>query len=106
MSTDRRAETLQRNPPRRWRFRRIARNESGATAIEFAIVVGPFLLIIGGIIEVGVMLFAEYTLQNAVRRPRAKIQVGAMKTATASDFKTVICDEAPKPEELRHEDRQ
>jgi Flp pilus assembly protein TadG len=86
---------LQRSPPRNWNFRRIARNESGATAIEFAIVVGPFLFIIGSIIEVGVMLFADYTLQNAVQEASRQIQIGEMKTATASDFKTLICENAP-----------
>ena len=82
---------------------RFIHDRHGATAIEFAIVVGPFIFLVGGIIEVGLMLFTEYALQNAVQDAARQIQVGNVRSAssgltpvkTPDDFKTLICDRAP-----------
>lgn len=82
---------------------RFIRDRRGATAIEFAIVVGPFIFLVGGIIEFGFMLFTEYTLQNAVQDAARQIQVGKVRSASSNllpvtqpaAFKTLICDRAP-----------
>lgn len=76
------------------RFRTFARDSQGATAIEFAFVVGPFIFLIAGIVEVGFMLFTEYTLQNAVQEASRQIKSGDMTTATSVQFKTEICKRA------------
>lgn len=82
-------------PPRLQSFRSLLKDQRGATAVEFALVVGPFLIFLGAIIEVGIMLFTEYTLQNAVQEASRQIQTGQMTAATSSDFKTLLCQKAP-----------
>ena len=44
------------------------RNERGAAAVEFALVVIPLLLVIGGIINFGVAFANQISLDNAVRQ--------------------------------------
>lgn len=76
-------------------IRRVGKDTQGATAIEFAMVVWPFILLIGGITEIGIALFTEYTLQNAVQEAGRKIQTGQMEGKGVEQFKTEICDKAP-----------
>ena len=76
------------------RLRRLARDSQGATAIEFAIVIFPFLLVVASIVEVGIMLFSAYTLQNAVQEASRGIRTGQMATTTSDQFKADICGRA------------
>jgi Flp pilus assembly protein TadG len=48
--------------------RRRRRNERGASAVEFALTVIPLLLIVGGIINFGVVFSQKLALDNAVRQ--------------------------------------
>ena len=52
----------------RWRTRTNGRNERGASAVEFALVVIPLLLVVGGIINFGVAFANQISLDNAVRQ--------------------------------------
>ncbi|HEY3777222.1 MAG TPA: TadE/TadG family type IV pilus assembly protein [Rhizomicrobium sp.] len=56
------------SPKKRCRLsgRRLARAESGIAAVEFALLVPMFLIMMMGIIDVGQMLFAYYELDQAV----------------------------------------
>lgn len=78
--------------------RRFSRSERGATAVEFALVAGPLLLLLGVTCETGIMLFAEYTLQNAAQVAARTVRTGQASGAngaaamTASQFKTIICN--------------
>ncbi len=47
-------------------FRRLAKEEDGASLLEFAILSPVLLLILFGIIEMGLILFAAITLEHAV----------------------------------------
>jgi Flp pilus assembly protein TadG len=69
--------------------RRYAKSESGAAAVEFAMVALPFFMLLGVILETGIMMFFEYTLQ-------ASVQTGQAKTLAlnAANFKTEICKTA------------
>ncbi|MFT3989153.1 TadE/TadG family type IV pilus assembly protein [Aestuariivirga sp.] len=80
------------------RFRRIKESESGATVVEFAMVAGPFFLVLGCICETGLVLFSEYVLQNSTQEAARLVRTGQV-TATdgtiimsAADFKAKICD--------------
>ncbi len=84
-----------------WRaglLRRFSRSERGATAIEFALVGGPFFFLLGCICETGIMLFTEYVLQNATQTAARTVRTGQASTTdgtaliSAADFKTIICD--------------
>lgn len=72
---------------------RFARGERGATAVEFALVAGPFLLLVFGIIELGLVLLVSLTLENAIIDVGRTIRTGQVQSAsgTAASFKTAVC---------------
>jgi Flp pilus assembly protein TadG len=74
-------------------IRRFGKSERGVTAIEFAIVGGPFIYLLGVIFETGVMLFAEYAIENGVSRAARMIRTGQVQkgSLSASAFKDEVC---------------
>ncbi len=74
---------------------RFRRSRDGATAVEFAIVATPFLALMFGILDLGLVFLVSTTLENAVEEASRKIRTGELQTAggTASTFKTAVCDE-------------
>jgi Flp pilus assembly protein TadG len=87
---------------RRWR-----RDESGATAVEMAIVAMPFLLLLFGIMSVCLFYFANFAIENAVWQAARAIRTGQVQqgkgaftgTSTNADkkaaFKKALCAAAP-----------
>ena len=73
---------------------RFARAERGATAVEFALVGIPFLMLIFAIIELGLVFLVSITLETAVADVGRTIRTGQVQTAggTASTFKTAVCN--------------
>lgn len=70
------------------------RNENGTTAVEFAIVGGPFLLLLFAIIETSLFFFASQYLESTVDDVTRKLRTGQMKSInTAEEFKTAVCAE-------------
>ena len=80
--------------PRAGALKRYGRAESGATAIEFAIVGGPFLYLLCVILEMGMMLFSEYAIEHATAQAARLVRTGQVQNGTmsAADFKQVVCD--------------
>jgi Flp pilus assembly protein TadG len=78
---------------RRGLFRLFKKSEEGVTAIEFALVGGPFLYLLCVIFEAGLMLFSEYVIENGVAQAARKIRTGEarMGSVSASGFKTLVC---------------
>jgi Flp pilus assembly protein TadG len=78
--------------PRRWR-----RDASGTTAIEFAFVAGPFLLLLFGIMGVGLFFFTTFSLENAVERTGRLIRTGQVQQGgmTGQQFKEKVCELTP-----------
>ena len=76
--------------------RRYAKSESGAAAVEFAMVALPFFMLLGVILETGIMMFFEYTLQASVQKASRLIRTGQAKSLalTAANFKAEICKTA------------
>lgn len=76
--------------------KRFLRNTRGVTAVEFAMVAPVFFMALGVVIEVGIMLFAEYVLQASVQDAARQIRTGQAQSAGASAaaFKTQICENA------------
>jgi Flp pilus assembly protein TadG len=80
-------------------LRRFSKSQSGATAVEFALVAGPFFFVLACICETGLMLFTEYVLQNAVQEASRQVRTGQVTSTdgtllkSASQFKDVICNE-------------
>jgi Flp pilus assembly protein TadG len=87
---------------RRWRG-----DESGATAVEFAMVAMPFLLLLFGIMSVCLFYFANFSIENAVWQAARAIRTGQMQTSqgaysgavTDQDrkiaFRKALCKAAP-----------
>lgn len=79
-----------------------ARNEAGTTAIEFAMVIGPFLFLLFGIISVGFYFFVTFSLEHAVesasrviRTGQAQDSSGGKTPLTGATFKAKICEKLP-----------
>ncbi len=74
--------------------KKFSQSETGATAVEFALVAGPFFLVLGVIIETGFVLFAEYTLQSAVQDSGRLIRTGQAQNSgySVATFKAAICN--------------
>ena len=67
------------SPPRRRRFRR---DQSGAAAVEFALVVGLFVFILYGLIAFGMVLATKQRVTNAAAEG-ARAAVGSANAADA-----------------------
>ena len=74
---------------------RFRRAREGAAAVEFAIVATPFLALMFGILDLGLVFLVSTTLENAVEEASRKIRTGELQTSggTASTFETSVCDE-------------
>jgi Flp pilus assembly protein TadG len=71
------------------------RARSGAAAIEFAIVAPVMFLLLFGIIEIGVIFFAQSTLQNATDDTARMVRTGQAQNGnmTQSQFVAQVCSE-------------
>jgi Flp pilus assembly protein TadG len=75
--------------------RRFARAESGATAVEFALLGIPFFALLFALIEVCVIYFATANLDSVVAEAGRLIRTGQVQSTGMSEaqFKNYICDE-------------
>lgn len=66
---------------------------SGTSALEFALVASPFILLLLAVLEVGVVFFANSSLENAVAQGARLIRTGQMQNQgfDANQFKTEVC---------------
>jgi len=72
---------------------RFRKNEEGATAIEFAIVALPFLVLLFGILELAVVFFVNSALVHATSEAGRSIRTGNFQACGGEDqFKALICD--------------
>lgn len=72
---------------------RFTKNDDGVTAIEFAIIGPVFFMLLGSIMETGIMMFTEYVLQTSVQDAARLVRTGQAQEQqlTADDFKTEVC---------------
>ncbi|SEL94239.1 TadE/TadG family type IV pilus assembly protein [Xaviernesmea oryzae] len=74
--------------------RRFLRQRSGAAAIEFAILLVPFLLVLFASIETAIAFAGEQLLANATETMARKLRTGEITAATSqSDFRRQFCAE-------------
>jgi len=74
--------------------RRFARRQSGAAAIEFAIVALPFLAIMLGTMETALVFFADQTLETMVQQGARLVMTGQAQNNgwnDAATFKSQFC---------------
>ncbi len=74
--------------------RRFAHSNDGTTAIEFAIVLGPFLAFTFGIITIGMHYLATNSLEKAVYDASRQIRTGQAQQAgmTSKEFSNLVCN--------------
>jgi Flp pilus assembly protein TadG len=73
-----------------------SRGRDGSTAVEFAMLAMPFLGLLFGIIELGMIYLISSTLDNATADAARQIRTGQLQTAggaTATSFATAVCTE-------------
>ncbi len=80
-------------------LRRFGRARSGATAVEFAIVALPFLFMMMGILQIGLIFFVQTDLDNASATARRMIRTGEFQAASgsagasaATAFRDLVCN--------------
>ena len=72
---------------------------SGASALEFALFAVPFILVMLAILEVGIMYFANFTLENAAGQGARLVRTGQAQNQgfDAARFKTEVCKHISAP---------
>jgi Flp pilus assembly protein TadG len=78
---------------------RFRTDRSGASALEFAIVATPLILLLLAIIEVGLVYFANFALENATAQGARLIRTGQAqaKGFDAAAFKKEVCKHLTAP---------
>lgn len=75
------------------RLGRLAKDRSGATAVEFALVAGPLFLMLCAVLELGFVFLLSSTLDNATMEIARTVRTGRVDpNATADTFRNQICD--------------
>jgi Flp pilus assembly protein TadG len=73
---------------------RFARNQRGATAVEFALIALPFLGLMAGIIELGLLFMGSVALDNALHTTSRMIRTGEIASTsitTPTQFRDEVC---------------
>jgi len=75
------------------------KNREGATAIEFAFLAMPYLLLSLGIIELSLMFVSESMLEGATTRASRVVKTGQLQQSGTADlegdFRAKLCQHAP-----------
>jgi Flp pilus assembly protein TadG len=83
------------------RLRRGARfwrkDKSGSTAIEFGMVIGPFMGLLFAIIEVALVYFAQFAMESGNEKASRILRTGEAQNGnmTAAQFKARVCSKLP-----------
>ncbi|MEX6508883.1 TadE/TadG family type IV pilus assembly protein [Jiella sp. M17.18] len=82
-------------PKHRRGLRAFLRDRRGATAIEFAILAGPFFILMLVLLETSTIFIGELVLDRAVAKVGREVRTGQATNAGVSkaDFRQMICDE-------------
>lgn len=74
-------------------LRKLVKNTSGATMLEFALVAIPTFMLMLGMIEIGLMTLDRSVVEGATREAARKIRTGAVQTSAdpLATFKQTFC---------------
>lgn len=76
------------------RFDAWAQDNSGATAVEFALIATPFFFLILGLLEVSLLFIISTTLEFALNDASRNVRTGSFQnggTPTEAAFRTAVC---------------
>jgi Flp pilus assembly protein TadG len=74
--------------------RRLSRDRRGATAVEFALISVPMLILFLGLVELGMILLVSVTLETATEFTARDIRTGVFQMSgsnTRDDYKGKVC---------------
>lgn len=76
--------------------RRLLDETAGATAVEFAMVITPLLMLLLGLFQLAAVFFYDQALQSAARTSARLLMTGAAQKAgySQSQFQTAVCSSA------------
>src|SRR5512134_4183113 len=79
-------------------LRRYRRADSGITALEFGLVTAPFIWVLCVVFETGLMLFAEYIIENGTIQAGRLIRTGQVQSQGISQgrFRELVCGSLTK----------
>ncbi len=78
-------------------WRRFARAERGATAVEFALIAMPFFALLFGTLQMGLLFMNSTTIESAAMTAARQVRTGQLQTTgnnTSQGFKDLICGDA------------
>ncbi len=64
----------------------VHRDEAGAAAVEFAMILPVLVLMLTGIIQVGMLMFVQNQMTNVARETSRRIAVGELTNAAAQQY--------------------
>lgn len=70
---------------------RLSRDNRGVTAVEFGLVIGPFLIFAIAIVDLGLIYYAHTQIEAAVFETQEAIKSPANRPTSASEVKTRLC---------------
>lgn len=73
-------------------LRRVSRDESGVTAVEFGMLAMPFFLLIVAIMETSLIFLGELTLHQGVASVSRDVRVGTIRAGQGDLFQSRLCD--------------
>lgn len=79
---------------RRLSFAALRRDQKGATAVEFALLIGPFLFLLLGLMEVSMQYFIATAIDYSVQKTARLIRTGQAHESDLSvdDLRTTMCE--------------
>lgn len=74
-------------------FTAFRRDRKGATAVEFALIAGPFFFFLMALVEVAAVFFASTVIENAVLESAREIRTGQVQAGgmDADGFRDAVC---------------
>ncbi len=75
-------------------LRRYRRDQTGASAVEFALVAAPFMVLLVGLLEVCLIFISTTTLEHGAAEAARRVRTGELQSsgASADAFKQIVCD--------------
>ena len=88
------SDPMRSKTPRSNLIRRFFKANRGAVAVEFAIILLPFLVMMFATVELGMVFMTSSTLQNATDEAARRIRTGEFQATSTSkaQFKTLVCN--------------
>lgn len=70
---------------------------SGSSALEFAVLAGPLILLLLAILQMSFVYFANFSLESAVNLAARLVRTGQAQSFNATEFKTEVCKKLSAP---------